>query len=179
MKTRDKIITGVLVALLLLMVVKPTVQAASDYVSAWLRANAIASSDDTSLLVELSGSTGDFNVIDDLTVGGWVKQPPTIVNAASYTITSTGKAGYYINEYSDTGTYLMFLPSAPGDGALITIVDGDLNAGSNNGAIYPYGGSGDTIQETTSFTQNANGESTTMIYSLTNTDWQIVGGFLE
>jgi hypothetical protein len=155
----------------------PIIQAASDVVSTLMRENVDASSDDKSFLVELSGSTNDFSVGGDLTVNGWYETPPIIVAAQSYTITSASKAADYIVEWSDTAVYDITLPASMADGTEITVCDGDLNAGTNNGTVYPSGT--DTIQETTSFVQNANGECETFKYVLTNTDWTIKAGYLE
>jgi hypothetical protein len=197
MRKRDYIIMTVilLVAFIMTPVGKGIIAQSSQSISGWLgdvtdRTNkslqiSIVSTDANQTIggnLAVTGTstlTGDVTAGDDLTVDGWYKEPPTIISAAAYTISSTGKAGTYISEYSDTGAYAIWLPTTPGDGATITIVDGDLNASSNNGTIRPYGGSGDTIQETTSFTQDANGESTVLRYSLTNTDWTVVGGYLE
>ncbi len=169
MKTRDKIIQGVLVALLLLMVVKPTVQAASNYVDAWLRANAIASSDDTSLLVEISGSSEDF------TLNGWLYAAPVTVAATPYTIVSTNKAMGYNNSYTSTGAASTMLPVTPTDGTTISITDiGD--ASSNNLTV---GGGAATINEAATYVMNAQFESATFRYDSGNTNWNIIGAYLE
>jgi hypothetical protein len=120
---------------------------------------------------------GDLTVTGDTTLNGWFETPPIIVAAQSYTVTSAGKAADYIVEWSDTAVYDFTLPASMSDGTEITVCDGDLNAATNNGTVYPSGT--DTIQETTSFVQNANGECETFKYILANTDWTIKAGYLE
>jgi hypothetical protein len=183
MNKTNKIFIGFFAVVLVFAATIGGINAQTDFFSDWLRANLGASSDGKSLLVEFSGSTNNFAVAGDLavtgdtTLNGWYETPPIIVAAQSYTVTSAGKAADYIVEWSDTAVYDFTLPASMADGTEITVCDGDLNAATNNGTVYPSGT--DTIQETTSFVQNANGECETFKYVLTNTDWTIKAGYLE
>lgn len=122
-------------------------------------------------------NSGDTTLTGDLAVGGWPSYAPAISTAQSYTISSSGKAMVYIREHTDTAVCDTTLPTTPTDGTYLIIVDGDLNAGTNNHTLYP--GGSDTINEGSSFVQNANGESTHLLYNSDGTDWQIIGGYLE
>ncbi len=166
------IVLGLLSALLFQ---PPVIQAASDYVNTVLRNNTQAASDDVSFLVELSGSTGDFSVGDDLTVGGWIYTAPVTIAATPYTISSTSKAAGYNNSYTSTGAASTMLPVTPTDGALITITDtGD--ASSNNLTV---GGGAATINGAATYVMNAQYESATFRYDSGNTNWNIIGAYLE
>lgn len=115
--------------------------------------------------------------IVDLTVTGWNYSPVQAVTAQSYTISSSGKAAIYAYSISDTEAGRIDLPDTPTDGLLITVVDVDLNASANNIIIETAGS--DTINEAANHTQNADGESTTVVYDSANTNWMIIGGHLE
>lgn len=118
------------------------------------------------------GVTDDITATDDLTVGGWLTIPSTTVSAQSYSISATGKAGYYIVEYTDTGGATIFLPDTPADGTIIGIKDGDGNAGSNILAVQTAGG--DTIEEAQVYSMTSNNKAAGFNYDAGNTDWSLM-----
>jgi len=153
-----------------------------------------ASSDDASLRVEFANSvsaftatslsvsgtstlTGAVTAADDVSVAGWSIMAPTIVTAQDYTLSSTGKAAYYIWNRSDTGGGNIFLQTGATNGTFVCVADGDLNAGSNNLTINTEGS--ETINEAATYVLNANGESICTVYNSAATDWAIMSGYAE
>lgn len=135
---------------------------------------------ETTVTLTASGgvtASADVTVTDDLTVGGWATYPSTTISAQSYTISSTGKSSVYISEHSDTAASTIFLPDTPADGTWIVIKDGDLNANTNNIVVATEGS--DTVDESASYTMDADGEALEVVYDAGGTDWNIIGGYGE
>jgi hypothetical protein len=122
------------------------------------------------------GVTGILTAVD-IIANGWSYYAPETVTAQSYTISSSGKALTYIVEVTDTEAARIDLPDTPTDGLIIIVTDGDQNASANNLIVETEGS--DTIDEAANFTQDADGESTWFQYDAGNTDWKIIGGYLE
>jgi hypothetical protein len=177
MRIRDYIIIGAAFCAALLVIVGGLVAQDTLTWEGILPSIFTGTSGTDSINVTIASTNTDFTVTEDLTVGGWSYYPPVTVAAQSYTIASTGKARVYIHEYTDTEASTIFLPDTPTDGLILTIVDGDQNATSNNLVIETEGS--DTINEGSNFTLDTDEESTTVIYDSGNTNWQIIGGYLE
>jgi len=130
---------------------------------------------------------GSFNVDTDVLsvdatndiveVNGFQDHPYLeLTGAAAYTLNAASKANYVVVNYTDTGAASVVLASALAvDGRLITIKDGELNAGSNNITIGTEGS--ETIDEAATYVMNANGESVTLLSDGTN--WFVMGGYGE
>jgi hypothetical protein len=114
---------------------------------------------------------------DTLNFGTWSNYPVTVANAQSYSIQASDKAsGIYINTYTDTGAAWMHLMSdLVENGRRIIIKDGDLNASANNLILTTEGA--ETIDESATYTMNANGEAVELICDGTN--WFIINSYLE
>lgn len=129
------------------------------------------------------GWVSQYEIERDYNTGTFAPQgyAYTAVDQQSYTIASRGKAGFagfYLSTYSDTGASTIFLPEDPADGTQLTIVDGDLNAGSNNIVLTPSGSN--TIGETTSYTLANDGETVTAQFVESGDgNWHILAGSLS
>lgn len=130
-----------------------------------------------------AGWVSQYEIERDYNTGTFAPQgyAYTAVDQQSYTIASRGKAGFagfYLSTYSDTGASTIFLPEDPADGTQLTIVDGDLNAGSNNIVLTPSGSN--TVGETTSYTLANDGETVTAQFVESGDgNWHIIAGSLS
>ena len=113
---------------------------------------------------------------DSVTVNGFFDSPYLLVEAASYTVAAASKANHVIVAYTDTGAAGITLATVLAvDGRLVTIKDGDLNAGSNNITIGTEGA--ETIDEAATYAMDANGESVTLLSDGTN--WFVMSAYGE